>query len=188
MAGAEDEKKQTIPLQDDPDFIELKQVGKELMREIYKVLGSRETTIKLLQQLKKEVEESYDKSRKALIGGTVPSIVGAGLGIAGFGLSFVTFGASLGLAIAGGVLAGAGGVTTAGAAIGYSIVSSCKFKDAETACKCDRETMMKCDLLARKFSEHLDSLSKKHNKSWSDILKQLCTVKNVCSLDIKHTR
>ncbi len=38
-------------------------------------------------------------------------------------------------------------ITTAGAGIGYCIVSSRKLKDAETACKCDCETMMECDLL-----------------------------------------
>ena len=73
--------------------------------------------------MKQEVEDSYDKSRKARIGGTVATTTRSTLVLIGFGLSFVTLGASLGSTIAGSVLAAAGGITLAGAEVGYEAVS-----------------------------------------------------------------
>ena len=51
-------------LQEDPEFFDLQQTGIKVIEQIHKVLGSREVTIKLLKELKQEVEESYNKSRK----------------------------------------------------------------------------------------------------------------------------
>ena len=166
-------------LQQDPEFFELQQTGIEVVEQIHQVLGSREVTIKLLEELKKEVEESYNKSRKARIAGTAASVVGSTISIVGFGLGFVTFGAGFGLAVAGGILAGAGGITTAGSEIGYYAVSKIKLSDAKKACEEDREMMIKVVSLAEKFESNLESLKTKHRMTAREILNEIMNVKKV---------
>ena len=128
---------------DDPELEQATATLSNLNEAIVNLLGSRETTIRSLKWLKHEVEESYDKSRKARIAGTTGTIVGSVLAITGFGLSFVTFGASLGLTIAGSILAASGGLTIAGADIGYQVVSHQDLKQAQKALDFDREKMEK---------------------------------------------
>ena len=93
----------------------------------------------------------------------------AALAIAGFGLSFFTFGASLGLLIPGAVIAGAGGVAIIGAEIGYLAISQTKLRDANNACKADREQMIEVKELGEKFFKQLDFLAKKLNSTWEKI-------------------
>ena len=108
---------------------------RRLKRELQKTLEIRQQDTEVeLQALKKEIEESYDKSRKAKIGGTVATITGSALGIVGFGLAFVTFGASLPLLVVGGVVGAAGGATIAGADIGYAVVSHRRMKRVMDVC------------------------------------------------------
>ena len=81
-------------------------------------------------------------------------------------LTPVTFGASLGLLIPGATIAGTGGVALAGARIGYLAISQTKLKDANNACKADRELMRKVKELGEKCFNKLDFLAKKHNSTW----------------------
>lgn len=136
-----------------------------LNEAIATLLGSRETTIRSLKRLKHEVEESYDKSRKARIAGTTGTVAGSVLAITGFGLSFVTFGASLGLTIAGTILAAGGGLTIAGADIGYLVVSQQDLKRAQEALDVDREMMEKAKKLQKELVQLLDSLVNKYPTS-----------------------
>ena len=55
---------------DDPQFSEAEEAYKSLEEALTQLLSARETTIKNLKKLKEEVEQSYDLSRKSLIGGT----------------------------------------------------------------------------------------------------------------------
>lgn len=118
---------------------------------------TKETVVEL-QSLKEEIEDSYDKSRKAKIGGTVASVVGSGLGITGFGLAFVTFGASLPLLIVGIVVGAAGGATIAGADIGYLVVSSKQLKTVNRVCQRDYDQMREVHRLSKKLEENLEEL------------------------------
>ena len=108
------------------------------------------------------MEESYDKSRKARIGGTVGTVVGSGLAIAGFGLSFFTFGTSLALTAAGTVLSAAGGVTIAGSDIGYLVVSQTDLKRAQELLDVDREMMERAKKLDSELAKQLDSLESEY--------------------------
>ena len=146
----------------DPQLQEAIQIGKEFKSSIESCLAVRDITLENLRKLKHNTEESYDKSRKARIGGTVATITGATLGIVGFGLSFVTFGASLGLMVAGGIIAGAGGVTIGGAEIGNFAVSKSNLKSAQAACDTDREAMEKAKHLHDRLASCIESLQTKH--------------------------
>ena len=148
----------------DPQLQEAIQIGKDFKSSIESCLAVRETTLENLRKLKRETEESYDKSRKARIGGTVATITGATIGIVGFGLSFVTFGASLGLTIAGGILAVGGGVTVSGAEIGNFTVSKTHLKNAQAAYDTDREAMEKVKRLHERFTSCIKSLQTKHSR------------------------
>ena len=57
-------------LMDDPQFKEAEKTYRSLQEALNDVLTARETTIKNMKKLNKEVETSYDLSRKSLIGGT----------------------------------------------------------------------------------------------------------------------
>ena len=144
---------------DDPQFEQAMTTLNNLNGAIVIVLSTRETTLRNLKKLKREVEESYDKSRKALIGGTTGTVVGSALAITGFGLSFFTFGASLGFTVAGTVLSAAGGVTAAGADIGYLVVTQHNFKHVQMALDTDREMMEKAKRLNDELATLLDSLA-----------------------------
>ena len=146
----------------DPQLQEAVQIGKELKSSIESCLAVRDITLENLRKLKHNTEESYDKSRKARIGGTVATITGATIGIIGFGLSFVTFGASLGLTVAGGILAGAGGITIGGAEIGNFAVSKTHLKNAQAACDTDREAMEKAKHLHDRLASCIESLQTRH--------------------------
>jgi hypothetical protein len=125
----------------DPNFVEGGCTLREIEELLVKLLGVREVTLRNLRDLKFDIEDSYDKSRKAKIGGTVGSITGSILNIVGFSLIPVTFGTSLGLNIAGAVIGAAGGITVAGAEIGYQVVSKGKRDDANIAIANDWEAM-----------------------------------------------
>lgn len=104
-----------------------------------RLLNTLEVLIKLLQRIQVDIDESYDKSRKAKVAGSVVSILGAGVSILGFALIPVTLGGSIVLAVGGGAAAAAGGLTTAGADIGYYVVSKTKMKDVDHLLKVDEE-------------------------------------------------
>ena len=123
----------------DPDFPNFFDSKDELIKAVKKLLEVRKQTLETLDDLKKDIEESYVKSRKAKIAGTVATVTGSTLAIIGFGLSFVSFGATLGLAIPAAAAAAAGGVTIAGSEIGYQVVSKIKQKIAQEACDKDKE-------------------------------------------------
>ena len=118
-------------LTEDPEFHEVCKVSEELRSTLDRLSGARDVTLKSLRAMKHEVEISYDKSRKARIGGTSATVVGSSLAILGFGLAFVTFGASVVLVIAGSIIASVGGITIGGAEIGYLVVSHTTMKNAE---------------------------------------------------------
>lgn len=146
----------------DPKLEQATATFSNLNEAITTLLASRETTIRILKRLKRDVEESYDKSRKARIGGTCGTVVGSVLAITGFGLSFVTFGTSLVLTIAGTTLAAGGGITIAGADIGYLVVSQQDLKRAQEALDVDREMMEKAKKLQKDLIQLLDSLVTKY--------------------------
>ena len=66
MGKEEDYKK----LMDDSEFKKGERVCKRLEQAGNNVLSARKMTLKTLRSLKKEVETSYDMSRKSIIGGT----------------------------------------------------------------------------------------------------------------------
>ena len=144
---------------EDPEFKQAGETLNKLDSTVTNLLASRETTLINLRKLKRDVEESYDKSRKARIGGTTATVTGSVLAIVGFGLSFVTFGASLGLTIAGGILAASGGITICGAELGYLVVSKKDFQNAQSACDTDREMMKKAPKLSEGLDDNINSLS-----------------------------
>ena len=121
-------------------------------------LEKRKGTIQELVYLKREIEESYDKSRKAKIGGIAAAIAGSTLGIAGFGLAFVTFGASLPLLIIGGVVGAAGGTTAAGADIGYTVVSHKRMKRVMAMCQEEDRLMGNIRELWTQVQENIQAL------------------------------
>ena len=161
------------PLLDDPDFESAYTTGKNLAGKIDGLLVARKLTIGTLEELQKDVAESYDISRQAKIGGAVAAITGSTLGIIGFGLSFVTFGASLGLLIPGALIGAAGGVTLAGAEIGYQVVASQAFKAAKLACEQDRQLLLEVKELNDKFFKDIKNLAGKHRTTQENILKYL---------------
>ena len=147
----------------DPEFEQAVIALQNLLCAISRAIGHREESLTELKQLKKEIEESYDKSRKARIAGAVASVCGSGLAILGFGLSFVTLGASLGIAIPGTLLASAGGVTFAGADIGYFIQSSKNLKKAQRACNADREMINRVQQLHAILNDNVEALARRHS-------------------------
>lgn len=89
---------------------------------------------RLIQDLSEDqvlVEVSYDKSRKAIIAGSVLCTVGSTLCIVGTGMGFVTFGASVGLVIPGTLIAAAGGIIFASADLGYNRKAKDRLKHAK---------------------------------------------------------
>ncbi len=118
----------------------------------------KKKTIQELVDMKKEIEDSYDKSRKAKIAGTTAAIAGSALGIAGFGLAFVTFGASLPLLIIGGVVGAAGGTTAAGADIGYTVVSHKRMKRVMAMCQEEDRLMGNIRELWTQVQENIQTL------------------------------
>ena len=150
------------------------QTLEEIRLKIEKLLGVREVTLANLRSLKKDIEESYDKSRKARIAGTTATITGSVLGIVGFGLGFVTFGASMGpgVTILATIIGTSGGVTRAGAEIVYQVVLKGKLEDANHACSNDRKLMEELGQIGDKFLILLSSLAERYttkmeNKSFA---------------------
>ena len=143
---------------DDPQFKQAMTTLSNLTGAIATVLSTRETTLRNLKKLKREVEESYDKSRKVLIGGTTGTVVGLALISIGTGLSFVTLGASLGFTATGFILFAVGGVTAAGADVRHRVVSQHNFKHVQMALDTDREMMEKAKRLDDELATLLDSL------------------------------
>ena len=143
---------------DDPQFEQAMTTLSNLTGAIATVLSTRETTLRNLKKLKREVEESYDKSRKVLIGGTMGTVVGLTLISIGTGLSFVTLGASLGFTATGTILCAVGGVTAASADIRHRVVSQHNFKHVQMALDTDREMMEKAKRLDDELATLLDSL------------------------------
>ena len=125
-------------------------------------IEKRKGTIQELADLKREIEDSYDKSRKAKIAGTTAAIAGSALGIAGFGLAFVTFGASLPLLIIGGVVGAAGGTTAAGADIGYTVVSHKRMKRVMAMCQEEDRLMGNIRDLWTQVQENVQELRAKY--------------------------
>lgn len=164
MGGKEVHKKKEgdCDIEKDRDFENSMKSLMQVQAELRMVLTIRRQTLKQLEQLKQDIEISYDRSRKSRIGGTVGTVVGSVLAITGFGLGFVTFGASLGLTIAGTVMAAAGGVTLAGSEIGYQVVSYQNIKQAQAALDNDRKEMEKTKNLDEKLGKHIESLSDKY--------------------------
>ena len=113
--------------------------------------------------MKQEVENSYDKSRKARIGNNVVFIAGSTLVSIGFFLSFVTLGASLCFSIPDNALEAAGEIIIVGTDIGYYIVSKTTLKNAGNACNVDQDLMKVVENKRKKFSCHIESLAKKHS-------------------------
>jgi hypothetical protein len=147
----------------DPEFEQAVIALQNLLCTISRAIGHREESLTELKQLQKEIEESYDKSRKARIAGAAASICGSSLAILGFTLSFVTFGASLGIGIPGTALAAAGGLTLAGADIGYFIQSSKNLKKAQKACNTDRETINRVQRLHAILNDNVEGLASRHS-------------------------
>ena len=152
-------------LVEDPEFDDAIKVANDLKQSLRDSLSCRRTTLANLRLMKQEVEESYDISRKARIGGAVAITTGLALTVIGFGLTFVTFGASLGFTYAGCTMAAAGAATMGGGEVGYYAVSLNTLKQAEYACNVDREMMKKVENNGKKFTHHIESLAKKHNTS-----------------------
>lgn len=135
---------------------------KDLKKELVRALEiSQQQTKPELQSLKRDIEESYDKSRKAKIGGTVATVTGSTLGILGFGLAFVTFGASLPLLIIGGAMGVAGGVTAVGADIGYTVVWKKHMKKVEEVCQREEERIQRVRNLTECIQENLEELRRR---------------------------
>ena len=126
------------------------------------MLVTREDTLKILWKYKDEVEQSYDKSRKAKIAGHTAAVTGSAIAIVGFGLTFVTFGASLALTAAGSALAVSGGLTTAGAEVGYYAVSQTTLKNAQSTCDTDRERMENVQKLGGQLTEQVKLLAERY--------------------------
>uniref|UniRef100_A0A1X7U9N5 Uncharacterized protein n=1 Tax=Amphimedon queenslandica TaxID=400682 RepID=A0A1X7U9N5_AMPQE len=158
---------------DDNEFYEAVQSTKDLRDALKEGISQRKDTIKKLRDLRTEVKESYDKHKKAIIGGTVATVTGSALGIAGFVSGFFTFGVGFGLAIAGGALAAAGGTTIAGSQIGYHVISGSKCKDAQKAIEEDTGMAAKIEKYGAELDKHLKSLSKKHNTSEEGMMNQV---------------
>ena len=154
----------------DYEVKELIVTNKEIYDTLVRLLGVRDTTLKLLQQLKKDIEESYNKSRWAKIGGTVGTITGAGTSIVGLVLLPFTFGTSLTLTIAGGILAATGGTTITGAEIGYYAVSKQKINAANEAYKVDKEMMNELNELGEKYQGLLQALAERHDMTTTKVL------------------
>lgn len=151
------------PTPSDAEFTEGVRMFRETQLKTERLLGVREVTLKNLRSFKEDIEMSYDKSRKARIGGTVATVSGSIISIVGFALAPVTFGASLGLSITGGVIAAAGGMTITGAEIGYHVVSKVKLEDATKAYANDLEKMEGLKELGENFEKCVCSLAEKYN-------------------------
>ncbi len=151
--------------QPDPDFIEAVKTIEKIQSTIEELLATREVTLKSLGTLKDSIEKSYDKSRRAKIGGSATAIGGSLLGILGFALAPVTFGASLGLGIAGGVVAAAGGVAIAGAEIGYTVKSKKKLNKINGKCENDTELMQHLHESGEKLDKLMKLLSERYRTS-----------------------
>ena len=142
---------------------ELDEVVTELKQSLRDSLLTWKTTIANFRKMKQEIKDSYDKSRKAHIGGNVVSIAGSQYW---FFLSFVTLGASLWISIPDNALAAAGEIIIVGIDIGYYVVSKTTLKNAWNACNVDQDLMKIVENNRKKFSFHIESLTKKHSTWW----------------------
>lgn len=158
---------------EEDDFQEACGSTKNLCDALKEGISCRKFTIKLLKELKGKVEESYDKHKKATIGGTVATVTGSALGVAGFISGFFTFGAGFGLVIAGGALAAAGGVTIAGSQIGYHIVSSTTGKNAQMAMDNDTKAAAAIEEYGAKLDKQLESLARKYKTTKDGVFMHL---------------
>ena len=136
---------------------------KEEEETINDAIIGRKALIEKLKRYQKEVEESYDKSRKAYIAATSATITGSVAEIVGVALTPVTAGGSLGLTIAGGVISASGGVTMAGADLGYHGVCEIKQKSALHFIHEDIKKVGRIQTHGQELKEHLLSCFGKKN-------------------------
>lgn len=156
---------QTLTAATDPDFLRVVNAHEQLGLCLEKSISSRGTTIGFLCAIAKSIEKSYNDSRIAKCAGASASIVGSALGITGVILIPFTFGGSLALSIVGGVLGTTGGIVTAGAEIGYYIISKDQLKCANEALAVDRENMKMLKALGDDFESQMKSLIEKYKKN-----------------------
>ena len=128
----------------------------------------------MLKTLQKKIEVSYDKSRKAKIGGCVTAIGGSVVSVAGFFLAPVTLGASLGLSVGGGIIALAGVTTVAGADIGYTAVSTKKWRKINKECEKDTELIILLQESSEKFNHLAEILRERYGTSVESMFDLLC--------------
>lgn len=152
----------TCLLTSDDDFHLASHVKSKLEQSLRIGISHRKDTITYLYQVKAEIEESYDKHKKATIGGTVGTVTGSILGIAGVTAGFFTFGAGFIVAIVGASLAAAGGTTIAGAQIGYHVVSSSLLKNVDQAIERDRVQAAEIERYGKELDSYIKNLSTRH--------------------------
>ena len=143
----------------DPDFHSSVLTAQELNQKLKEWGPKRELTLQALENIKEDLEESYQKRTIAKVSGASAAIVGSTMAIVGFGLSFVTFGASLGLTIAGSILAASGGATMGGADIGEWIVSKTYMKVVKTTVEKDRSLSTEIRECAERLASQVRDLN-----------------------------
>ena len=159
--SSDDDDSESSPSSDDDNSAsecETVKIVDQLEKELKNYLRIRKQTINELQSLKRDLEESYHKSRKAIVGGAVGAVTGTALGILGFGLVFVTFGASLSLMVTGGAMGAAGVVTVVGAKIGYTVVSKMRMEKVEEVCQNDEKQKWNVRDLIMHFRKYMEKL------------------------------
>ena len=146
----------------DDDFHLANRVKSKLEQSLRIGISHRKDTITYLYQMKGEIEESYDKHKKATIGGTVATVTGSALGIAGVAVGLATFGVGFIIAGAGAGLAAAGSTTIAGAQIGYHVVSSNLLKNVQHAIERDRVQAAEIERYGKELDSYIENLSARH--------------------------
>lgn len=153
-----------------------------LKHSLRTTINHRRHTIEQLRELKKEVEESYDKSKKATIGGTVATVTGSALSIAGVTTGFFTFGAGFIVAGVGAAIAAAGSATIGGAQLGYHYVSNKVLNDVQQAVEKDRANATDTEQNGNRFNSILENLARKHRISKETVYVQIKYYYNYRSL------
>ena len=138
------------------------QIASKLKTALEQLLGRRDMTIEVLENIATALDESQHKTNISKVSGASAALVGTSMAVVGFGLAFVTFGASLLLTAAGGVTAAAGAVTITGADIGNWVVSKTNMKRAQETLDLDRKATAKVRELAEKLFSQCEALSKKY--------------------------
>ena len=122
----------------------------ELINEIRKLYRLRSETIKHINFIIDELNDTKLKVNISKVVGSSVGIVGGGLSIAGLLLAPVTLGGSVALTIIGSGAAAVGGMVTAGATIAEKIISNEKLKKAQEAIEADNEQVERAK---RKYNE-----------------------------------